>query len=338
MQRDVAMNDLSPQGNLARKPGHDGLLRAAAKLAQILPPTPLLPVEIGRITAWAKAECLQPIGAFKIRGAWHRLTDLSEDERAHGVVGVSSGNHAQGVAWAAQRLGIAATIVMPHDAPKVKLDRVRELGAEVVLYQRPHEDRDQIAAVLCHRMGATLVHAYADPWVIEGQGTSGLELATQMQALAGGPPTRIVACCGGGGLAAGLALACPDAEIVIVEPEGWDDLTRSLASGQIERVPADAPPTICDALQTPATFPINFEILHGRVTGVAVSDDEVRRAQRFAFSRLRLVLEPGGAAALAAVLAGKVPVDGRTAIMLTGGNVDPAQYAATLLQSGDGPC
>ena len=338
MQRDVAMNDLSAQGNLARKPDRDGVVRAAAKLAQILPPTPLLPVEIGGISAWAKAECLQPIGAFKIRGAWHRLTDLTEDERAHGVVGVSSGNHAQGVAWAARRLGVAATIVMSHDAPQVKLGRVRELGAEVVLYQRPQEDRDQIATVLCHRMGATLVHAYADPWVIEGQGTAGLELAAQMQAQAGGPPSRIIACCGGGGLAAGLALACPDSEIVIVEPEGWDDLTRSLASGRIERVPPDAPPTICDALQTPATFPVNFAVLQGRVSGVAVSDAEVRHAQRFAFSRLRLVLEPGGAAALAAVLAGKVAVDNRTAIMLTGGNVDPAQFAATLSEGEMPPC
>lgn len=338
MQRDVAMNDLSRQGNLARIPSRDGVLRAAAKLSQILPPTPLLPVEIGGVTAWAKAESLQPIGAFKIRGAWHRLTDLTEDERAHGVVGVSSGNHAQGVAWAARRLGIAATIVMPHDAPQVKLDRVRELGAEVVLYQRPQEDRDQIAAVLCHRMGGTLVHAYGDPWVIEGQGTAGLELAAQMQAQAGGPPTRIVACCGGGGLAAGLALACPDTEVVIVEPEGWDDLTRSLASGRIERVSADAPPTICDALQTPATYPINFAVLHGRVTGVAVSNAEVRAAQRFAFSRLRLVLEPGGAAALAAVLAGKVPADGRTAIMLTGGNVDPVHFATMLLEGENAEC
>ena len=338
MQRDVAMNDLSHQGNHSRKPDRDGVLRAAAKLAQILPPTPLLPLEIGGIATWAKAECLQPIGAFKIRGAWHRLTDLTEDERARGVVGVSSGNHAQGVAWAARRLGVAATIVMPHDAPQVKLARVRELGAEVVLYQRPQEDRDQIARVLCHRMGATLVHAYADPWVIEGQGTAGLELAAQMQVRAGGPPSRIVACCGGGGLAAGLALACPDAEIVIVEPEGWDDLTRSLESGRIERVPPDAPPTICDALQTPATFPINFDILHGRVTGVTVSDAQVRDAQRFAFARLRLVLEPGGAAALAAVLAGKVAADGRTAIMLTGGNVDPAHFAQTLLEKDDGSC
>lgn len=316
------MNDMTQQ----RKPTRDGVLRAAAKVAELLPPTPLLPVPLDGVTAWAKAESLQPVGAFKIRGAWHRLSDLSEEERARGVVGVSSGNHAQGVAWAARRMGIAATIVMPHDAPRVKLDRVRELGAEVVLYERGREDRDQIAAVLCHRMGATLVHAYGDPWVIEGQGSAGIEIERQLRR----QPSRIIACAGGGGLAAGLALACPGAEIWTVEPEGWDDLRRSLESGEIQRVPADAPPTACDALMTPATFPINFAVLRGRARGVAVSEAQVAAAQRFAMAHLRLVLEPGGAAALAAALAGKVPVDPRTVIMLTGGNVDPAAYAAVL--------
>jgi threonine dehydratase len=326
MRRDSAMNDLSPQ----RKPTRDGVLRAAAKVAAILPPTPLLPLEIGGVTAWAKADSLQPIGAFKIRGAWHRLSDLSPEEQAQGVVGVSSGNHAQGVAWAARRLGIAATIVMPHDAPQVKLDRVREMGAQVVLYQRGSEDRDQIAAVLCHRMGGTLVHAFGDPWVIEGQGSAGIEIAAQMQAQAGRAPGRIVACCGGGGLSAGLALACPDAELWTVEPEGWDDMKRSLETGTIQRVAADAPPTACDALMTPATYPINFAVLQGRARPVTVSEAEVAEAQRFAFARLRLVLEPGGAVALAAALAGHVPLDNGTAIMLTGGNVEPAAFAAVL--------
>jgi threonine dehydratase len=152
-----------------------------------------------------------------------------------------------------------------------------------------------------------------------------------MEQLAGGPPTRIVAPCGGGGLAAGLALACPEAEIVPVEPEGWDDVCRSLETGQIQRLGPNPPPTACDALQTPATFPVNFEILRKRVTrGFTVSEAEVRAAQRFAFARLRLVIEPGGAAGLAAVLAGKVPVDGRTAVVLSGGNVDPANFAAVI--------
>lgn len=315
-----------------RSPSAQGITRAAQKIAQLLPRTPLLELEIGGVTVWIKAECLQPVGAFKIRGAWHRLSDLSADERARGVVGVSSGNHAQGVAWAARRLGIRAAIVMPTDAPQVKLAATRALGAEVILYDRPGgEDRDAVAARLCAERGATLVHAYADPWVIEGQGTIGLELIDQLaeRGLAG--PTRIIAPCGGGGLTAGLAIACPQAEIVPVEPEGWDDVCRSLASGTIQRVTADAPPTACDALQTPATFPINFAILKERCAyGVAVTPAEVRAAQRLAFDRLRLVAEPGGAAALAAALAGKVPLDGRTAVLISGGNTDPASFAQVL--------
>ena len=217
-----------------RAPTAAGVARAAAKIADLLPPTPLLEARIGGVTVWCKAECLQPVGAFKIRGAWHRLSDLTDAERQRGVIGVSSGNHAQGVAWAARRLGIAATIVMPVDAPAVKLANTRALGAEVVLYDRPGGvDRDSVAAALVAERGATLVHAYADPWVIEGQGSAGLELAGQLERQAGGPPTRIVTPCGGGGLTAGLALACPDAEVVPVEPEGWDDVCRSLAAGEI---------------------------------------------------------------------------------------------------------
>jgi threonine dehydratase len=314
-----------------REPTREGVLRAARKVAEILPPTPLLPLAIGGATVWAKAECLQPIGAFKIRGAWHRLSDLSDEQRARGVVGVSSGNHAQGVAWAARRLGLAATIVMPRDAPAVKLERTRALGAEVVLYDRAGEDRDAVAQALVEELGATLVHAYADPWVIEGQGSTGIELAAQMERWAGGPPTRIVTPCGGGGLSAGLALACPDAEIVPVEPEGWDDVCRSLEAGSIQSVAADPPPTACDALQTLATRPVNFAVLKARCPfGLRVSEAEVAAAQRFAFARLRLVVEPGGAAALAAALAGKGSLDGRTAIVLSGGNVDAARFAEVL--------
>lgn len=315
-----------------RTPNREGVLRAAEKVAAILPPTPLLPVEIGGATVWAKAETLQPVGAFKIRGAWHRLTDLSDEERARGVVAVSSGNHAQGVAWAARKLGIAATIVMPNDAPEVKLAGTRALGAEIVLYDRPGgEDRDEVAEMLVAERGATLVHAYADPWVIEGQGSSGIEIAAQMTRWAGGPPTRIVCPCGGGGLTAGLALACPEAEIAPVEPEGWDDVRRSLEAGEILPVGPNPPATACDALQTLATRPVNFAVLKDRVLkGLAVSEAEVRAAQRFAFARLRLVVEPGGAAALAAALAGVIALDGRTAIVLSGGNVDPAMFASVI--------
>lgn len=317
-----------------RTPTRDGVLRAAQKLAALLPPTPLLPLELPQGgVVWCKAECLQPVGAFKIRGAWHRLTDLGEEERRRGVVGVSSGNHAQGVAWAARRLGIPATIVMPVDAPHVKLANTRALGADVVLYDRPGgEDRDEVAQRVVEERGAVLVHAYADPWIIEGQGSAGIEIAAQMERHAGGPPDRIVACCGGGGLTAGLALACPDAEIVPVEPEGWDDVCRSLESGEIQRVDLkNAPPTACDALQTPATRPVNFAVLKDRIRLWArVSEAEVRAAQRYAFARLRLVVEPGGAVALAAVLAGRVPAGGRTALTLSGGNADPAAFAKVL--------
>ncbi|MFC4295406.1 threonine/serine dehydratase [Novosphingobium tardum] len=314
-----------------RSPTAEGIATAAKKIAALLPPTPLLPLEVDGQTVWCKAECLQPIGAFKIRGAWHRLTDLDAAERERGVVGVSSGNHAQGVAWAARRLGIAATIVMPRDAPQVKIEATRALGADVVLYDRYRESREAIAADLCKASGATLVHAFADPWVIEGQGTVGVEIAAQMAERAGGPPTRIVACCGGGGLSAGLALACVDAEIVPVEPEGWDDVCRSLEAGNIVRVQDNPPATACDALQTLATEPINFAVLSARgLRGVRVSEAEVAAAQRLAFAKLHLVVEPGGAAALAAILAGKVPIDGRTALTISGGNADPAAFAKVL--------
>ena len=316
-----------------REPTAEGVARAALKITELLPATPLLEAEILGHPVWLKAECLQPVGAFKIRGAWHRLSDLSAEERARGVVGVSSGNHAQGVAWAAKRLGIDATIVMPVDAPKVKIAATEAHGARVVLYDRPGgEDRDAVAARLVAQSGATLVHAFADPWIIEGQGTVGLGLTAQMAARTGRGPTRIVVPCGGGGLTAGVALACPDAEVVPVEPEGWDDVRRSLEAGEIVPVADSKAPTACDALQTPSTRPINFAVLKERCPfGLAVTAVEVRAAQRWAFANLHLVVEPGGAAALAAALAGKVALDGQTAIVLSGGNTDPAHFAAVIL-------
>ena len=315
-----------------RLPTMEGVARAAAKIAELLPQTPLFEAEINGTKVWLKAESLQPIGSFKIRGAWHRLSDLTEEERAKGVVGVSSGNHAQGVAWAARKLGVAATIVMPANAPQVKLDATRALGANVVEYDRAGgEDRDEVAQRLIDQNGATLVHAFGDPWVIEGQGSAGLEAAAQMAARGLEGPTRIVCPCGGGGLTAGLSLTCPDAEIVPVEPEGWDDVRISLERGEIVGVSDTSFPTACDALQTPATRPINFAVLKERVPfGLAVTPAEVRAAQRWAFSNLHLVVEPGGAAALAAALAGKVSLDGRTVIILSGGNTDAAAFAEVL--------
>ncbi len=313
-------------------PTATGVARAAAKIAELLPPTPLLEAEINGTRVWLKAESLQPIGSFKIRGAWHRLSDLSAVERASGVVGVSSGNHAQGVAWAARRLGIAATIVMPSNAPQVKLDATAALGANVVEYDRAGgEDRDLVAQRLVNQSGAVLVHAFGDPWVIEGQGSTGLEIAAQLAARGLDGPTRIICPCGGGGLTAGLSLACPEAAIVPVEPEGWDDVRISLERGEIVGVADQSVPTACDALQTPATRPINFAVLKGRVPfGLAVTPAEIRAAQRWAFSTLHLVIEPGGVAALAAALVGKVSLDGRTVIVLSGGNTDAAAFAKVI--------
>jgi threonine dehydratase len=314
-----------------RKPTREGVLRAMEKVAAILPKTPLLPLEVDGVTIWCKAEMLQPIGSFKIRGAWHRLSDLSDEQRAKGVVGVSSGNHAQGVAWSAKRLGIAATIVMPSNAPQMKLAATRALGAEVVLYDRATESRDDVAAALIAKSGSTLVHAFGDPWVIEGQGTAGIEIAAQLADLDVGGPDLIVSCCGGGGLASGLSLACPDAEIAIVEPEGWDDIIRSLEAGEIMPVDDLTYPTTCDALQTPQTYPINFEVLRQRVSkGVVVTTEEVAAAMRLVFEKLHLVVEPGGAVALAAVLAGKVESKGVTAVTLSGGNVDAALFTKMI--------
>ncbi|MEM7779877.1 MAG: pyridoxal-phosphate dependent enzyme [Pseudomonadota bacterium] len=316
---------------MSRMPSQQGVIDAAESIAAILPPTPLLPVEINGTRAFVKAENLQPIGAFKIRGGWWRLSSLSDEEKAAGVIAVSSGNHAQGVAWAAKKLGIKATIVMPRNAPQVKLANTKALGADVVLYERPGEDRDEVAAKLIAQQGGTLVHAFGDPWVIEGQGSAGIEAAQQLEAQAGRAPTRFVACCGGGGLAAGLALASPNAAIHVVEPEGWDMVGQALASGAIVEAGPDAPVTICDALQPTATKQINLDVLAGRAQpGVTVSDAEVREAQLWAYAHLRMVIEPGGAAALAAALNGKVEVDEGTVIMLTGGNADPADFAATI--------
>ncbi len=306
-----------------RKPSREGVLRAMAKVAEILPPTPLLPLEVDGRTLWCKAEMLQPIGSFKIRGAWHRLSDLTAEECAKGVVGVSSGNHAQGVAWAARRLGVSATIVMPENAPKAKIEATKALGADVVLYQRPGEDRDAIAAALVAKTGATLVHAFANPWVIEGQGTLGLEAEAQLKARGIAGPLHIIACCGGGGMSAGLGLACPDAALSIVEPEGWDDVIRSLAAGKIVSVIDESHPTPCDSIQTPRTFPINFDALQGRVSSSAtVTPSDISAAMRLVYDRLCLVVEPGGAAALAAVLAGKIELQGAAVVTLSGGNVD----------------
>lgn len=317
--------------NPERKPSLAGVERAAAKIAKILPRTPLLALDIDGQTIWCKAECLQPIGAFKIRGGWHRLTDMDEVQRQGGVVAFSSGNHAQGVAWAAKKLGIAATIVMPEDAPATKMENTKALGAKVITYDRLTGSREVLAQELAAETGATVVPSFDDPWIVEGQGSCGVELREQLIKQTGTGPDHIIACCGGGGLASGIVLSNSDAMVTVAEPEGWDDMRRSLDLGRIVPVGDDPPATKCDALQTLEVAPITFDILseHG-ASGVAVSAHEVEEAMRIAFDRLHLCLEPGGAVALAAVLSGKTEVRPQTVVTLSGGNVDRRLFAEIL--------
>jgi len=304
------------------------VVQAAERIREQVKRTQLIAAEVDGCSLWLKCENLQTGGAFKLRGATNRLLQLTDAEQERGVVAFSSGNHAQGVAIAAQRLGIAATIVMPSDAPAVKVEGTRAHGAEIIFYDRHTESREAIADALAAERGGTVVPSFDDPAIVAGQGTAGLEIAEQLAEQGAGAPRRIVVPCGGGGLAAGIALACIDAEILIAEPEGWDDMRRSLEAGEILRVPDDAPATLCDALQTPVVSPITFGILQARqARGLAVSEAQVAAAVRWAWERHGLVVEPGGAAALAAVLAGKIESAEGTVVMLSGGNVDPALHA-----------
>jgi len=308
----------------------EDVLAARDRIGGLVERTPLVESEVGGTRIWLKCECLQTGGAFKLRGATNRLLQLSPDERERGVVAFSSGNHARGVAIAAKRLGIRAVIVMPSDAPQVKVDGTRAEGAEILFYDRRTETREAIAAKIAEETGATVVPSFDDPAIVAGQGTAGLEIAEQF----GGSPPRIVVPCGGGGLAGGIALAVPDAEIVVVEPHGWDDMGRSLEVGEIVAVEADAPPTILDALQTPRVSPITFGILQRRqAKALSVTDAEAAEAMRFAYQRHGLVVEPGGAAALAALLAGKVAPLEDTVVVVSGGNVDPELHARITAQA-----
>lgn len=284
---------------------------------------------------WLKAECLQVTGSFKIRGAAHRIARMSEAERKRGVVAFSSGNHAQGVARAARLFGCPAAIVMPSDAPAVKAEGVRADGAELVPYDRETQSREEIAAALATERGAVLIPSFDDPFIVAGQGTLGLETAEQLQAR-GVEPAHFLCCTGGGGLISGSALGLhsvfPDCEVWSVEPEGHDDWARSLVAGK--RL-SNAPGTrsICDAILTPMPGEIPFAIARQHLSGgLAVSDEEVREAMRFAFRHLKLVLEPGGAAALAAAVRGLPEgMRGRDVVIVaTGGNVDPVAFARIL--------
>jgi threonine dehydratase len=317
-----------------RRPSGEGVRAAALRIAGEVTRTPLLPLEIGGTRLWVKAECLQQGGSFKLRGATNRLMQLDEAQRARGVVAFSSGNHAQGVAIAAKKLGIEAIIVMPSDAPAVKRDATAAAGAQIVAYDRYTESREEIGARLAAERGCVLVPSFADVDVIEGQGTAGVEIAEQL----GGSPDKVLVCCGGGGLSAGIALALPEAEIVTVEPVGWDDMARSLEEGRIVPVADDAPATRCDALQTQIVSPLTYDALREQgARGVSVTEEETAAAMAFAAQHLRLVVEPGGAVALAAALSGKTgKLTERTVILLSGGNVDPLVYADILREHAAG--
>lgn len=306
----------------------DDVLAAAGRISGLVERTPLIEARIRGHRLWLKCESLQTGGSFKLRGATNRLLQLNDEERRRGVVAFSSGNHAQGVAIAAKRLGITATVVMPADAPELKIENTRSHGAEVVLYDRRTDDRVAIAQRLAESSGATVVPSFDDPHIVAGQGTVGLEIADQLTSGGAGPLSRIVVNCGGGGLAAGIALACPDTDVVPIEPEGWDDMLQSLALGSVIPVSKDAPATMCDAIQTPLVSPITFGILAARhAHGAAVSDAEVAAAVRWAWHEHGLIVEPGGAASLAAILSEKVDIVPETVIVLSGGNIDPAIHA-----------
>jgi threonine dehydratase len=286
----------------------------------------------GRV--FLKCETLQRTGSFKFRGAFNALAAMRKEERRHGIVAVSSGNHAQGIAQAAHLFGIPATIVMPSNAPAIKRERVERLGAMIVPYHRVRSDRDLIAQEIVERTGAAFVHPYDDVCVIAGQGTLGLEAVDQLNALGLEADIGLV-CCGGGGLCAGVSTvwrdAFPKSTLYAVEPDAFDDTVRSLASGQRETNDPDAS-SICDAILTQSpgelTFPINMA---NQVRGLSVSDEEVLAAVAFAFRELKLVVEPGGAVCLAALLAGKVDVSGQVALaVLSGGNADPSMIARAL--------
>lgn len=295
--------------------------------------SPFLDELAGR-RVFVKAECLQKTGSFKFRGGWSAVSALPADVRARGVIAYSSGNHAQGVALAARLHGVPCVILMPSDAPRVKIDNTRALGAEVVLYDRTTGDRDAIGGALAAERRLTLIRPYDEPQVIAGQGTTGLEIARQAEE-AGVERADVLVCCGGGGLTSGIALAlearAPGLRARPAEPEGFDDVKRSLASGRIERN-VRLGGSLCDAIVTPQPGELTFPILKRLAgPGIAVSEDEALAAMAAAFSRLRIVLEPGGAVALAAALFRKDEVEGDAVIAVaSGGNVDPGVFRQAL--------
>jgi threonine dehydratase len=306
--------------------------------------TPMLSSpDIDRIAGrrvFVKAECLQHTGSFKFRGGWSAVSALAPEARAKGVIAFSSGNHAQGVALAARVHGAPCVIIMPSDAPGLKIDNTRTLGAEVILYDRARDDRDAIGASLSAERGLTLIKPFDDPQVIAGQGTTGLEIAAQAGE-AGVAQADVVVCCGGGGLSSGISLAlesrAPGLRVRPAEPAGFDDMARSLATGTPQRN-AHSSGSLCDAILTPEPGKLTFPILQ-RLSGpgIVVADDEALRAMAVAFARLKIVLEPGGAVALAAALFHSDAIAGDAVICVaSGGNADPALFADTIRRFGTG--
>jgi len=317
---------------------------AAARLVGHVRRTPLLSSPfLDRLAGrrvLVKPECLQHTGSFKARGGWAAISALDAAARRAGVIAYSSGNHAQGVARAAAALGAPAVIVMPSDAPRLKIENTRALGAEVVLYDRARDSREEIGDQLAADRGLTLIKPYDEPEVIAGQGTCGLEIAEQAAA-AGVTEADVLVCCGGGGLTAGIALAlearAPGLRARPCEPEGFDDTARSLAAGRVlgnDRLTG----SICDAIMTPEPGQLTFPILRKLCgPGIVASDEDCLRAMAQAFLRLKIVLEPGGAVALAAALFQPDAVAGDTVIVVaTGGNTDAATYTAALERFGAG--
>ena len=311
---------------------------AATRLAPVVRRTPLLSSpfldEMAGRRVFVKAECLQHTGSFKFRGGWAAVSALNGEQRARGVIAFSSGNHAQGVALAAKRHGVDAVIIMPKDAPALKIANTRALGAEIVLYDRATEDRDKIGDEMAAARGLTLIKPFNEPEVIAGHGTVGLEIAEQAVA-EGITDADVIVCCGGGGLTSGIALAldetAPDFRVRPCEPEDSDDVARSLKSGVLEGN-ASVSKSICDAIITPRAGDITFGIMKDLCgPGLSVSDDETMLAMAHAFQRLKIVLEPGGAVALAAALFHQNEIEGDTVVVVaTGGNVDAKVFARSL--------
>jgi len=315
------------------------MIRAAAQRlhghARVTPllSSPFLDKIAGR-RVLVKAECLQHTGSFKFRGGWSAVSMLSDDQLMNGVIAYSSGNHAQGVAFAAREHSALAVIVMPSDAPRTKVNNTRALGAEVVLYDRATEDRDAIGTRIAAERGLTLIRPYDEPLVIAGQGTVGLEIAGQAAEL-GVTQADVMVCCGGGGLTSGIALAlaaeAPDMRVRPAEPAGFDDVTRSLAAGEI-LANTRLSGSICDAIVTPQPGKLTFPIMQAHCgAGVVVTDADCLRAMGLAYERLKIIVEPGGAVALAAALFYPEQFAGETVIAVTtGGNVDRATFIRAL--------